>query len=68
LAEAQAEGEIIDAERVLQRAAETDVRPLLEQVRVEMNRDPDPLTAYRKSGYYKQICQARVGGGGQGWA
>ena len=68
LAEAQTEGQIIDAERVLQRAAETDVRPLLEQIRVEMNRDPDPLTAYRKSGYYKRICQTRVGGGGQGWA
>ena len=68
LAEAQAEGQIIDAERVLQRAAETDVRPLLEQIRVEMNRDPDPLTAYRKSGYYRRICQTRVGGGGQGWA
>lgn len=36
LAEAQDAGEIIDAEQILQRAYETDVRPLLEQVRLEM--------------------------------
>ena len=68
LAEAQATGEIIDAEQILQRAAETDVRPLLEQVRLEMNLDPNPLTAYRKSGYFEQISKARVGGDSQGWA
>ena len=68
LAEAQAAGEIIDAEQILQRAAETDVRPLLEQVRLEMNLDPNPLTAYRKSGYFEQISKARVGGESQGWA
>ena len=68
LAEAQATGEIIDAEQILQRAAETDVRPLLEQVRLEMNLDPNPLTAYRKSGYFAQISKARVGGDSQGWA
>ena len=68
LAEAQATGEIIDAEQILQRAAETDVRPLLEQVRLEMNLDPNPLTAYRKSGYFEKISKARVGGESQGWA
>ena len=68
LAEAQATGEIIDAEQILQRAAETDVRPLLEQVRLEMNLDPNPLTAYRKSGYFEKISKARVGGDSQGWA
>ncbi|SVC20727.1 uncharacterized protein METZ01_LOCUS273581, partial [marine metagenome] len=55
LAEAQAAGEIIDAEQILQRAAETDVRPLLERVRLEMDLDPNPLTAYRKSGYFDRI-------------
>ncbi|HIA66109.1 TPA: L-rhamnose isomerase [Candidatus Poribacteria bacterium] len=68
LAEAQAAGEIIDAEQILQRAVETDVRPLLEQVRLEMDLDPDPLTAYRKSGYFERISKARVGGESQGWA
>ena len=68
LAEAQAAGEIIDAEQILQRAAETDVRPLLERVRLEMDLDPNPLTAYRKSGYFDRISTARVGGESQGWA
>ena len=68
LAETQAAGEIIDAEQILQRAAETDVRPLLERVRLEMDLDPNPLTAYRKSGYFDRISKARVGGESQGWA
>jgi len=68
LGEAQDTGEIIDAERILQRAYETDTSPLLEQVRLEMDRDPDPLTAYRKSGYFEKISEQRVGGVSQGWA
>lgn len=68
LAEAQDAGEIIDAEQILQRAYETDISPLLEQVRLEMDRDPHPLTAYRKSGYFEKISKRRVGGVSQGWA
>ena len=68
LADAQDAGEIIDAEQVLQRAYETDVSPLLEQVRLEMDRHPHPLAAYRKSGYFEKISGQRVGGVSQGWA
>lgn len=68
LAEAQHVGEIIDAEQILQRAYETDVRPLLEQVRLEMGREPNPLLAYRKSSYFEKVSQERVGGESQGWA
>ena len=68
LAEAQDAGEIIDAEQILQRAYETDVSPLLEQVRLEMDRAPQPLIAYRKSGYFEKISTQRVGGVSQGWA
>lgn len=68
LGEAQDTGEIIDAERILQRAYETDTSPLLEQVRLEMDRDPDPLAAYRKSGYFEKISEQRVGGVSHGWA
>ena len=68
LAEAQDAGEIIDAEQILQRAYETDVSPLLEQVRLEMGRTPHPLAAYRKSGYFETISTQRVGGVSQGWA
>ncbi len=68
LAEAQDAGEVIDAEQILQRAYETDVSPLLEQVRLEMDRAPQPLIAYRKSGYFEKISTQRVGGVSQGWA
>ena len=61
LAAAQDAADLIEAESILQRADETDVNPLLEQVRLEMGRDPHPLTAYRKSGYYEKISAARVG-------
>ena len=68
LEEAQHVGEIIDAEQILQRAYETDVRPLLEQVRLEMGREPNPLLAYRKSSYFEKVSQERVGEESQGWA
>ena len=68
LAAAQDAADLIEAESILQRADETDVNPLLEQVRLEMGRDPHPLTAYRKSGYYEKISAARVGGESQGWS
>jgi L-rhamnose isomerase/sugar isomerase len=68
LAAAQDAADLIEAESILQRADETDVNPLLEQVRLEMGRDPHPLTAYRKSGYYEKISAARVGGESRGWA
>ena len=68
LAAAQDAADLVEAESILQRAYETDVNPLLEQVRSEMGRDPHPLAAYRKSGYYEKISAARVGGESQGWA
>lgn len=68
LAAAQDSTDLIEAESILQNAYETDVNPLLEQVRLEMGRDPHPLTAYRKSGYYEKISNARIGGESQGWA
>ena len=68
LSEAQDAADLVEAESILQRAYETDVNPLLEQVRLEMGRDPHPLTAYRKSGYYEKISKSRVGGESQGWA
>ncbi len=69
LAEAQASGNIVDAENTLIRAFNTDVEPLLCQVRVEMGLDPDPLAAYRASGYQARIEAERgirESGGGLG--
>jgi len=48
-------------------AYNTDVRPLLRELRSEMGLDPDPLGAYRHSGYYEKVCAERVGGEAAGW-
>jgi L-rhamnose isomerase/sugar isomerase len=48
---AQREGRIVDAEECLKDAFATDVRPLLRELRQEMGLDPDPLAAFRASGY-----------------
>lgn len=69
LAHAQAELNIVDAENVLQQAFFTDVRPLLHIVREDMGLAPDPLKAYRESGYQEKIAKQRgirTGGGGLG--
>lgn len=68
LAEAQDAGNIIDAEEILKKAYNTDVSPLLEQVRTEMELAPNPLAAFRKSGYMEKISKERVGGDIKGWA
>lgn len=69
LAAAQAAGNIVDAENALIRAFNTDVEPLLCQVRQELGLDPNPLAAYRASGYQAQIEAERgirESGGGLG--
>lgn len=67
LGRAQAEGEVLTAHNVLVDAFQTDVRPLLCQVREEMGLHPDPLEAYAESGYARKIVAAR-GVGGSGWS
>ncbi|HUI69642.1 MAG TPA: L-rhamnose isomerase [Spirochaetia bacterium] len=59
LREMQGRGEVIRAEECLKDAYLTDVRPLLEEVRREMGRDPDPLGSFRRSGYMEKIIQER---------
>ena len=69
LAQAQTEGNIVDGENTLVAAFNLDVEPLLMQVREEMGLAPDPLAAYRASGYQQQIDTERgfrEGGGGLG--
>ena len=63
LAAAQADGDVILSHRIVMEAYETDVRPLLARVRVDMGRQPDPIEAFRASGYLKKIAEERVGGG-----
>jgi L-rhamnose isomerase/sugar isomerase len=68
LAERQAAGDVLGAHRVLTDAFETDVRPLLAQVRAEMGLHPDPIAALKESGYEQKVATERgtargVGGG-----
>lgn len=68
LAERQAAGDVLGAHRVLTDAFETDVRPLLAQVRAEMGLHPDPIAALKESGYEQKVAAERgtatgVGGG-----
>ncbi|MFF8842001.1 L-rhamnose isomerase [Streptomyces sp. NPDC015127] len=67
LAEAQGSGDVLGANAVLMDAYNTDVRPLLAEVREEMGLDPDPVAAYRRSGWAERIVAERVGGEQAGW-
>ncbi|MFI0938479.1 L-rhamnose isomerase [Streptomyces sp. NPDC021020] len=64
---AQRSGDVLEANAVLMDAYNTDVRPLLREVREEMGLHPDPLAAYRASGWQERIVAERVGGTQAGW-
>jgi len=59
LAAAQAEGDVLCAHRVLLDAFETDVRPLLARHREVIGIDPDPVDAFRRSGYGDRLARER---------
>src|SRR5262249_14569866 len=67
LAAAQQAGDVLGANAVLMDAYNTDVRPLLAQLREEMGLDPDPVAAYHRSGYAEKIIAERIGGTQAGW-
>jgi len=67
LATAQRDGDVLGANAALMDAYNTDVRPLLRDVRADMGLDPDPIAAYRRSGYAERVREARVGGAQAGW-
>ncbi|WP_433295515.1 L-rhamnose isomerase [Pseudonocardia sp. CA-142604] len=67
LAAAQRSGDVLAANAVLMDAYSSDVRPLLRELRAEMDLDPDPVAAYHRSGYQQQIESERVGGQQAGW-
>ncbi|MCX5254016.1 L-rhamnose isomerase [Streptomyces canus] len=67
LADAQASGDVLEANAVLMDAYNTDVRPLLAEVREEMGLDANPMAAYRRSGWAEKIVAERVGGEQAGW-
>jgi L-rhamnose isomerase/sugar isomerase len=59
LQEAQDRNRIIDAEEVIRAAWTADVKPILEVARMRKGLDPDPLGAYRRSGYYARTLAER---------
>jgi L-rhamnose isomerase/sugar isomerase len=59
LRQAQEAGDVLGAYRVLQTAYETDVRPLLSEVRIRQGRNPDPIAAFRASGYAERVARER---------
>ena len=67
LTEAQLAGDVLGAHGVLMDAYNTDVRPLLAELRAEQGLDPDPMAAYAASGYAEKIAAERIGGQQAGW-
>jgi len=59
LAAAQDEDRILDAEEILRAAWTADVKPLLAAARERKGLDPDPLAAFRRSGYRERIRKER---------
>ena len=64
---AQESGDVLGANAALMDAYNTDVRPLLAELREEMGLDPDPVGAYLRSGYAEKIVADRVGGTAASW-
>ncbi|MBV2364705.1 L-rhamnose isomerase [Streptomonospora nanhaiensis] len=64
---AQRAGDVLGANAVLMDAYNTDVRPLLAELRAEDGLDPDPMAAFARSGYLERIAAERVGGQQAGW-
>ncbi|OLF12140.1 L-rhamnose isomerase [Actinophytocola xinjiangensis] len=67
LSAAQSAGDVLEANAVVMDAYNTDVRPLLAQVREDAGLDPDPMAAFKRSGYQERVDAERVGGEQAGW-
>jgi L-rhamnose isomerase/sugar isomerase len=59
LQDAQSRMNVVDAENCLKDAFATDVRPMLADWRKRKGIDPDPLSAYRASGYEAKVAKER---------
>jgi L-rhamnose isomerase/sugar isomerase len=67
LERAQRDGDVLASHAVIMDAYNTDVRPLLAEMRADQGLDPDPMAAYQRSGYAETIRAERVGGTAMGW-
>jgi L-rhamnose isomerase/sugar isomerase len=59
LADAQREGDVLGAHRVLLEAFEADVRPLIARLRAELGVEPDPVDAFRRGGHAERLARER---------
>jgi L-rhamnose isomerase/sugar isomerase len=64
---AQDSGDVLGANAVFMDAYNTDVRSLLAEVREDMGLDPDPIGAYKASGYFEKVVAERKDGQAAGW-
>ncbi len=55
----QRKGDVLGAHEVVRKAFLTDVGAILEDMREENGLPPDPISAYRESGYAERIAQER---------
>jgi L-rhamnose isomerase/sugar isomerase len=67
LLSAQQVGDVLLANDVLMDAYNTDVRPLLVELREENGLEGDPMAAFKNSSYLAKITSERVGGNQAGW-
>jgi L-rhamnose isomerase/sugar isomerase len=67
LAAAQAEGDVLAANRILVDAFATDVRPLCARVRESLGASADPIGAFRSSGYAERVARERAHGRAAAW-
>ncbi len=67
LSACQRDGDVLGANAVVMDAYDTDVRGLLGARREAAGLDPDPMGAFRRSGYAEAIVADRVGGEQASW-
>ena len=67
LKKTQLAGDVLGGNDLLMDAYNTDVRPLLAELRAEQGLAQDPKTAFAKSGYSEKVSAERVGGAQAGW-
>jgi L-rhamnose isomerase/sugar isomerase len=64
---AQQSGDVLGANAALMDAYNSDVRPLLRELREDMGLDPDPMGAYARSGHFEKVREERATGQAAGW-
>ncbi|WP_034285050.1 L-rhamnose isomerase [Schaalia suimastitidis] len=67
LTAAQNAGDVLGANAILMDAYNTDVRPLLAELRQARGLPADPMKTFLESGYLERIRAERVGGNAAGW-